>query len=148
MKFFNKRHFPIGKWCSEPDYCKWVNRDLVCVALRDMSLGIWKGFVGLDKSHPCFGKSVEDILKAPTMIDAFFAIYGGICTAGYLPEKYEDDGKKLWWVGVETSHGGDLYPLLKHDPDMDNVLSNQTYKDLNFIRKETNKLSVYMSRIK
>lgn len=148
LKFYNKGKFPPGKWTSEPDYCRWIRNDLVCVALRDMSLGIWKGFVGLDSSHPCFGKSVDDILKAPLMLDAFLSIYGGICTAGHLPSRYEEDAKKLWWVGCETSHGGDLYPLLKTTPDMDIMLSGQTYKDLNFIRRETNKLAMYVSRIK
>ena len=148
LKFYSKSRFPPGKWNSEPDYCRWIRNGLVCVALRDMSLGIWKGFVGLDKSHPCFGQSVEDVLKAPSMLDAFLSIYGGICTAGYLPSRYEEDAKKLWWLGCETSHGGDLYPLLKTTPDMDIMLSGQTYKDLNFIRRETNKLAMYVSRIK
>lgn len=115
-----------------------------------MSLGVWKGFVGLQSNHVFFGKSVEDMLKLPQMQDAFLAVYGGICSAGHLPDKYEEDAKKLWWVGIETSHGGDLFPLLKMDnsPDMDILLSGQTYKDLLFIRKETNKLALFVSRIK
>lgn len=148
LKFYNKNKFPPGRWQSEPDYCKWFQHGLICVALRDMSLGIWKGFVGLDKSHPCFAKSVDELIQAPNMLDAFFDIYGGISSAGYLPDRYEEDAKKFWWLGCETSHGGDLYPLLKADPAMDNLLSGQTYKDLLFIRKETNKLARYVSRIK
>lgn len=150
LKFYNKQKFPPGKWVSEPDYCKWTRAGLTCVALRDMSLGVWKGFVGLQSNHTFFGKSVEDMLKVPQMQDAFLAVYGGICSAGYLPDKYEEDAKKLWWVGIETSHGGDLFPLLKMDnsPDMDILLSGQTYKDLLFIRKETNKLALFVSRIK
>lgn len=149
LKFYKKQKFPPGRWLSEPDYCKWYRGDLVCVALRDMTLGIWKGFVGVDKSHPFFGQSVEEILKTPPMLDAFVAVYGGICTAGHLPDKYEEDAKKLWWIGVETSHGGDLFPLLKIEPgsDMDIMLSGQTYKDLAFIRRETNKLASFVLRI-
>lgn len=148
LKFYDKKNFPPGKWTSEPDYCKWEHNGFTCVALRDMSLGIWKGFVGLPATHPCHGKSVDDILKAPTMLDAFLSLHGGIAFANHLPAKYESDAKKYWWVGIETSHGGDLYPLLKTTPDMDILLSRQTYKDLSFIRRETNKLSKYLSRIK
>ena len=41
-------------------------------------------------------------------------------------------------------------PLLKlegTDPDMAKLLSNQTYKDLRFIRRETNKLASLLSKI-
>lgn len=115
-----------------------------------MSLGIWKGFVGLPTGHPLFGKSIEELLNTPQIMDAFFHVYGGICSAGHLPDRYEEDAKKLWWIGCETSHGGDLFPLLKQEnnPEMDILLSGQTYKDLSFIRKETNKLALFISRIK
>ena len=52
---------------------------------------------------------------------------------------------------METSHGNDLMPLLKLDlaeADMSRIQTNQTYKDLLFIRKETNKLAKYLSKVK
>lgn len=112
-----------------------------------MSLGVWKGFVGVSSTHSFFGKKIEEILREPAMIDAFLSVYGGICTAGKLPSRYKEEAKGLWLLGIETSHGGDLMPLLKNDPDMDKMLSGQTYKDFSFIRRETNKLAKYVSRI-
>ncbi len=148
LKFHSKKHFPPGKWQSEPDYCKWNQYDLVCLALRDMSMGIWRGFVGLDKDHPCYGQSVEDIIKAPSMIEAFVSVYGGIVSAGHLPPRYEVDAKKYWWVGIETAMAEDLFPLLNSDPEIDEIISGQVYKDLFFIRRETKKLAKYLSKIR
>lgn len=150
LEFYNKSNFPPGKWINEPDFCKWEHYNLPCLAIRDMSLGIWKGFVGVNSSHSFYSKSVEDLLKDQNTLEIFFSVYGGICNAGRLPIKYRSIDKNThWWLGIETSHGGDLMPLITLDiPDTDKMLSGQTYKDFSFIRKETNKLSKYVSRIK
>lgn len=149
LEFYGKKNFPPGKWINEPDYCEWSHYNLDCVAIRDMTLGIWKGFVSIDPLHPYHNKSIEELLKNNALADIFFSVYGGVCFSGKLPKKYNFDSK--WWLGFETSHGGDFMPLLKLDsqgPDMDKLLSNQTYKDFNFIRKETNKLAKYVSKAK
>lgn len=151
LEFYNKDSFPPGKWLREPDLCKWYHDGLLCLAIRDMSLGVWKGFVGVDSSHSFYNKSLEQILSIPPMIEVFLSVYGGVCSAGRLPPRYKSDAKTLWWLGIETSHGGDFMPLLKLEStgtDMDKMLSNQTYKDFAFIRKETNKLASFVSRIK
>lgn len=159
LEFYNKDKFPPGKWLHEPDFCKWEHSGLPCLVVRDMYLGIWKGYVGVDSSHPFYSKSVEDLLRDKNTLEIFFSVYGGISGTGHLTSQYKDNSKFLdkkslsiyWWIGIETSHGGDLMPLLKlenHDPDMTKMLSSQTYKDFSFIRKETNKLSKYVSRVK
>lgn len=151
LEFFNKKDFPPGKWLSEPDLCRWHHAGLACLAIRDMSLGVWNGFVGVDASHSFNGHSLDTILKSKEAFDIFFSVYGGISTAGKLPAKYKELSKNLWWLGIETSHGGDLMPLLKmeiNNPDMAKMLSGQTYKDFAFIRKETNKLAKCMSKVK
>lgn len=150
IEFYNKRNFPPGKWMSEPDFVSWEHK-LPCLAIRDMAMGIWKGFVAVDDKHSYYGKSVEDLLKMPDGLDIFSAVYGGMSGAGRLPAKYKEFAKNYWWIGVETSHGGDLMPLIKlddSDPNMAKMISNQTYKDLRFIRRETNKLANLISKIK
>lgn len=150
IEFYNKQNFPPGKWISEPDLCFWETQ-LPCLAIRDMGMGIWKGFVAVDKGHPLYGKSVEDMLTQPVMRDIFIAVYGGLSGAGRLPIKYKEFAKDSWWIGIETSHGGDLMPLLNldnSDPNMAKLISTQTYKDLHFIRKETNKLAKLISKLK
>ena len=150
IEFYNKKNFPPGRWNNEPDLCFWENK-LPCLAVRDMSMGIWKGFVGISEEHPFYNLSVEELIKLNEAMDMFFGIHGGITMAGRLPPKYKEYAKNYWWLGCETSHGNDLMPLLKldlSDPDMARMLSNQSYKDIHFIRKETNKLAKYLSKSK
>jgi len=150
LEFFSKKNFPPGEWLREPDLSHWRQYDMACLALRDMSLGVWKGFVGVDRKHPFYGKSIEDILKTEYAMEVFFEVYGGLCSAGRLPTRYRDYSSNLWWIGIETSHGADLMPLLKlntDDPDMAKMVSHQTYKNFMFIRKETNKLAKFLSRM-
>jgi hypothetical protein len=116
-----------------------------------MSIGIWKGFVGVPDNHLFYDKNIDELLLHQELLDFFFSIHGGVCSAGRLPAKYKEYTKNLWWVGMETSHGNDLMPLLKLDlieADMSKMLSNQTYKDLSFIRKEINKMAKYLSKVK
>jgi hypothetical protein len=150
LEFFNKKSFPPGKWLSEPDLCHWNRYGMDCLAIRDMSLGVWKGFVGVNQKHSFYSKKIEEVLKMEETMEIFFSVYGGITSAGRLPPKYKDYAHNLWWIGIETSHGADFMPLLKLDmenPDMAKMLSHQTYKDFSFIRRETNKLSKCLSRI-
>lgn len=149
IEFYNKKNFPPGKWLSEPDLCYWEN-ELLCLAIRDMSMGVWKGFVAIDDKHPFHGKPVEELLKIPEGMDIFTSVHGGLSGAGRLPSKYKEYAKNHWWIGIETTQGGDLMPLLKldADPNMAKMTSNQTYKDFRFIRKEINKLAKYVSKIK
>ena len=149
IEFYNKQNFPPGKWLSEPDLCSWDHK-LPCLAIRDMAMGVWKGFVGVDEDHPYWNTSIDDLLKLPEAMEIFFAVYGGLSGAGRLPTKYKEFAKSLWWIGIETTHGGDLMPLLKldgNDPDAAKLTSTQTYKDLRFIRRETNKLASLLAKI-
>lgn len=147
IEFYNKQNFPPGKWLSEPDLCFWEN-ELPCLAIRDMSMGIWKGFVAINEKHPFHGKPVEELLKTPEGMDIFMAVHGGLSGAGRLPPKFKEHAKNFWWLGIETSQGGDLMPLIKLDADMAKMTSHQTYKDFRFIRREVNKLAKYVLKVK
>jgi hypothetical protein len=150
IEFLNKQNFPPGKWLNEPDLCQWEHK-LPCLTIRDMGMGIWKGFVAVDGYHPFYGKSIEELIKIPDAMEIFLSVYGGLSGAGRLPAKYKEYAKNLWWIGIETSHGGDLMPLLKLEvegQDRDKMLSGQTYKDLRFIRKETNKLANMLAKLR
>lgn len=150
IEFYNKQNFPPGKWLSEPDLCFWDNV-LPCLAIRDMAMGIWKGFVAVDEQHPFYNKPVSELIKTLEGLEVCTSVYGGVSGAGRLPPKYKEFAKNYWWIGLETSHGGDLMPLLKwdnSDPNMAKMISTQTYKDLIFIRREVNKLAKYVSKMK
>ena len=150
IEFYNKQNFPPGKWLSEPDLVYWEHK-LPCLAIRDMGMGCWKGFVAIEEDHPFCNKPIDELIKGHDAMEIFFSVYGGLSGAGRLPAKYKEFAKNYWWIGIETSHGGDLMPLLKlegTDADVAKMTSGQTYKDLRFIRQETNKLANLLSKIK
>jgi hypothetical protein len=144
LEFLDKKKFPPGKWLNEPDLCHWNYDNVSCLTVRDMSLGTWKGYVGVNKQHSFYGKTLESLSKIDEAVTIYLAVYGGICSAGKIPLKYKKYGSTLWWLGIETSFGNDYMPLLKLDAvntDMVKVVSSQTYKDFSFIRRETKALA-------
>jgi hypothetical protein len=142
LEFNDKSHFPPGKWLQEPDFCKWTSFGLACVAFRDMSWGIWRGWAGIPENHILYKKTMDKILDYEQSVDLFYSVHGGISVTGSLPYKYHKHNNNLWWIGIETCHGTDLMPLVNVNSKL------QTYKDFSFIRTETKKLAYYLSKIK
>ena len=149
IEFFDKSEFPPGQWHKEPDLCFWYHK-LPCLAVRDMSMGIWKAFVGVEEEHSLYEKTIDYIIGIPQALELFRCAYGGLTGAGRLSAKYQNYAKNCWWIGMEASQGSDLMPLLKldrADPEVAKVVANQTYKDLHFIRREANKLANFLVKI-
>ncbi len=142
IEFYDKKNFPPGIWMREPDYCEWQSHGLNCLAIRDMSLGMWRGFVKLTQGHPAYGKNFKQLLDA-NLIDTI-EIHGGLSTIGKLPTKYKDQNKDSWWIGFECTQGEDYLPLLNHE----DFGTEQTYKTLQFVRNETIYLARSLSRIR
>lgn len=148
IEWLNKKNFPQGIWLKEPDLCYWEYNKLSCLIIRDMTLGVWKGFVGVDQDHLFYNKPLNDILDIHEAMEIFFLVHGGICSAGHLIQKYKSYNRNLWWFGIETSHGSDVIPLLELENSKILSGEDQTYKDFRFIRRETNKLAKSLSKIK
>lgn len=149
IEFLNKKNLPPGVWMSEPDFCQWESFGLTCIAIRDMKLGIWKGLVGLPKEHKAYGKSCEALILEDWGMN--LDVHGGVCISGKLPTKQKDLNKELHWIGFECCKGEDLLPSISfklNDPILEMLQGNQTYKDLKFVRKETNNLARQLVRIK
>lgn len=149
LLFLDKTKLPPGEWSKEPDFCSWYRKTLPCIVVRDMTLGIWKAFVGVPEDHCLYAKTIEDLSKTPAGVELFLGTYGGISGAGIIPQdKFEG---KFWWLGIETSHGGDLVPGLDTTgtpPEMAKILTaNQTYKSFKFIRKEANSLADRLTKL-
>lgn len=149
LEFYNKKNFPPGVWLREPDFVKWKAYGLECVAIRDMTLGMWRGFVGVPSTHKAFSKKYEDIINEEWGLS--LNVHGGISLTGKLPTKYKDLNKDVWWIGFACTHGEDLMPLVKidrSDPLMAQIVNMQSYKDIKFVRKEINILAKQLCRIK
>lgn len=150
LEYLDKKNFPPGEWCREPDLSYWDRYDMSCLTLRDMSLGIWRGFVGVEEQHPFYKKSINKILQTKEASEILFQVHGGVCSSGRLPVKYKKYASDLWWVGITTSHDEDYMPLVKLEFEDHEMFGDQfqTYKNFSFIRKETNKLAKFLSKMK
>jgi hypothetical protein len=148
IEFLSKKGWPEGPWLHEPDVCAWEHK-LPCLAIRDMSLGIWRGFVGLSEGHPFYGKIIEDLVRMPQATELFLSTYGGLNQCGRLAPEHNNFGPQYWWIGLATIGGGDLVPLLQPDEGTAaaKVLAHQTYKGFSFVRKEVNKLANSLVKI-
>ncbi len=76
---------------SEPDLCQWEAYGFTCLALRDMKMGIWRGFVSVPKDHKASNKSLLEIIGEEWGLN--LDVHGGLSVAGKLPPKYKDFNK-------------------------------------------------------
>lgn len=149
IEFLSKKNFPPGDWMKEPDYVQWEQKGLLCLALRDMKLGMWRGFVALPNTHKYHGKTLENILEEELF--EHLDVHGGISVAGKLPAKYKELNRGNWWMGFECALGGDLLPLAKLDPNdplQASVMEQQIYKDIHFVRREVNHLARQLAKVR
>ncbi len=144
IDFFDKSQCPNGKWKHEPDFCKWTSYGLTCIAIRDMKLGMWRSFVGVDKAHQVYSKSIPDLILCDYDVD-----FGHRILVGKLPHQIRSHNDQKWWIGFECSSGTDLLPFLINDTS--NALyiklrESQTYKDLIYVKRVTGQLAKRLSK--
>jgi hypothetical protein len=142
---------PDGPWNDEPDKVQWPDptTGLACM-IRRGPLGQWCGYVGVDETHPWFGKGPEDIRvivhDGITYADACDGDEAqGIC---HVPGPGEPES--LWWFGFACMTSWDLVPMMAESiadiqkrapfPEMDDF-PKMTYKDIAYVRAETTSLA-------
>jgi hypothetical protein len=107
--YVDKSTWPRGEWDKEPDKLHWIDEEtnLDCLIVRGPSGGLC-GYVGVDSTHPAFGKDYSDV---------DVSVHGGLTYAALCQE----DGKichvpqegrsgEIYWLGFDCGHLGDLTP--------------------------------------
>lgn len=130
--------FGDGPWLDEPDELEWLTAGLPCVAVRNLIMGHWCGYVGIPPSHPLYGKG--------TRFGRNLHVHGEIT---YASE--EDPGRSVvdavlpepntvwWWLGFDCGHAYDLIPRLeKH---LNTYPYSRTYHTLSYVREECDSLA-------
>lgn len=147
IEFGDKSSWPKGTWLKEPDYCAWESYGYKCILLRDMKLGIWRGFVGITKEHPFYNKTLADMLNEKIYL-YLTKVHGGVSFAGRFAPKSKTADKKLWWFGFECMQEDDLIPTvgpIKPAPGM--VVVSQTYRSFTYARSQTIKLAQELTKL-
>ena len=111
---------------KEPNYETFDYKGFKVVIKRMMFFGgQLNGYVRIPKGHKFYDKGYDDIP---------IECHGGLTFAGDL----EEDGD--FYVGFDTAHHMDYIPFLQMSLGKDgvtsSVLTDGTYKDINYVRNE------------
>jgi hypothetical protein len=130
----DRSNWNTGEWDNEPDRVEWRFLGFPCLARRGGS-GNWCGYVAVSANHPWYEKSYDDVEA-----NAHGGLtYSDFCTEDediicHVPLPGEPD--KVWWVGFDTAHSGDL------SPNRERYIHNQeTYKNLDYVQNEIKQLA-------
>jgi len=140
-----RENWPAGPWDGEPDKMQWPDpaTRLACMVRRG-PLGVWCGYVGVDRTSPLFGRSYHDLSPEPD-------VHGGLTFAEacdgdeehgicHVPEPGEPE--PLWWFGFDCGHAFDLSPVVSGM--FETVLGDVVYRDLAYARAECEGLAAQL----
>jgi hypothetical protein len=133
-----------GPWQTEPDRLEWRHAGFPCLMVRNDHMGHWCGYVGVPPGHPLHGKgySEAEVYEA-------VSVHGGLTYARDCQENshichvaQSGEPEHVWWFGFDCAHGGDLSPAMRARLPLDLRMDDyETYKDLAYVREETNQLA-------
>lgn len=140
----DKSGWKSGVWQSESDYYYWIDQKtaLDCLIVRN-AYGCLCGYVGIKESNKFHGTHYNEIEEQL----GYETSYGGLTYSESCNDVicHHHDGNGItWWVGFDTSHCGDLMP--NYDGFIFDA-ANQTYKDVEFVVKEVEKLAITLTSL-
>lgn len=149
-KFIDKSKWKRGAWDSEPDKMQWEDEEtrLPCL-IRRGPMGAWCGYVALPRSHPFYKKQFEHCDNEP------INVHGGLTFSNVCSDDKEHgichdvDGKeeKVWWLGFDCGHLGDLHPKMGSIPSNVNIFASGTYRDISYAKAETTTLARQLKQV-
>jgi len=143
----DKSNWPRGPWDDEPDRVEFEHAGLPCLMIRHPRHGNYCGYAAVPPGHPLHGKDYDtpevDVHGGLTYADK---CQGDIC---HVPKPGEPED--VWWFGFDCAHGGDRAPGLEADLREAGIprLSDygEVYRDLSYVRAETEKLAEQLARV-
>lgn len=130
--------FPESEWAIEPNRVSFTYKGFECLIVRNDILGFLTGYVAVPEGHVLYGKDYGS--EAVYSID----VHGGMTfseegmtyingTGNYFKRFKNAHGKKLWWIGFDCGHAGDLVPYI-HGFGLLSI--GETYKNIDFVKNE------------
>jgi hypothetical protein len=166
VTYIDKSEWPDGPWKSEPDKVQWKDKatGLPCLAVRNRHSGHWCGYVGVAEGHPAFELPYDDASAlGPEHKDGWkgLDVHGGLTYSAFCQddEDAEDHGichvpqpgepDRVWWLGFDCAHSGDLSPKLGYTAGMLKVYADileqkrsyETYQTLEYVQGECARLA-------
>jgi hypothetical protein len=150
----DKSAWARGEWHNEPDKVQWVDEatGLDCLLHRGPHGG-WCGYVGVPETHPAFAKHYDkvdaDVHGGLTYSD-FCQTHPsgeehpaqGICHVPYAGRPH-----RVWWLGFDCAHSGDLSPSYAHKYREWGITThrNETYKNREYATSEVTRLAAQLA---
>lgn len=154
-KFEENPNYPlgVGPWNDEPDKKQWLDKEtgLPCLIVRN-PMGALCGYVGVSKEHPLFNKDYDEVgveVHGGLTFSDFCQEGGKICH-----EVCEGEDDKVWWLGFDTAHLGDLVPnmeyIRKNNPSMGQFRDMgrlDVYRDLDYVQLQCRYLAKQLKEL-
>jgi len=135
-----------GEWKYEPDKMQWVDPEtkLDCMIVRHDRLYHLCGYVGVPKSHSCFGKNYDDV---------YVEVHGGLTFSEKCNPEPNDMGichikelgtnEEVFWFGFDCAHLGDK------SPGMEKYSFNKTdqYRNFAYLIEQTINLAKQLKEL-
>ena len=162
-----------GPWKNEVDKIAWVDpgTGYQCICRRQASKGFLEGFVGIDPSHPLFGRHEASLLGYGIAVHEGLT-YSAICQINQpealsvchvthmgLAQGRRRDGpqsgrslvlhEQAWWFGFSCNGEGDVIPLdkpIQRQEFMPGV-NFVSYKNEEFVHRECTRLAAQLMAI-
>lgn len=149
LKWIDKSAWGEGAWVDEPDKAQWVDQvtGLTCLIVRHPHLGSLCGYVGVKAGHPAFERPKSEL---------FLSVHGGVSYAAFCDEDEPfgalgichspapGDTDRVWWIGFDCGHAGDLHPAMLVEGSRIRTLMEEmgwVYRDYAFVREQCAKLA-------
>lgn len=145
-----------GEWINEINRLEFKHAGFDCLINRNQFLA-WCGYVGIPKTHPCYGKEI--LMQDYTLPEG---VHGGVSYSQECHElichQTENKEDNLWWIGFDCAHAYDLIPYLNHirkkwggnwqKIELDcNIKYMDVYRNIDYVTNETKNLAEQLLQI-
>lgn len=163
-----------GPWMNEPDKIHWVDEatDLDCLMVRN-PMGAWCGYVAVAEGHPFFGVNYSGCPASCSerewgycehSPESRMRVHGGLTYADFCAESPLGEGHgichtplpgrpgRVWWLGFDTAHAGDLTPYDAAYAARENyrypwTTEGEAYRDVAYVKAECASLARQLSEV-
>ena len=132
-----------GPWQFEPDLLRWEDppTGLACLIRRNGG-GALCGYVGITAKHDLYGADDSYGRQYSTLGEEVLdgVVHDLQCHGGVTYGRW-DSQEKLWFIGFDCAHSGDLSPAYRTMLREVGGSTGGTYKDIRYVKREVESLA-------